>query len=79
MGAMDHVAEDRKTHLELLATIVINKVASGDVADAFAKIQKEKFDSDETTALWSLLDSKTRSALKKHGESLKTTKEAVAA
>jgi hypothetical protein len=29
------------------------------------------FDNEEKIALWGMLDSKTRSALKKHGESLK--------
>ena len=79
MGAMDMVDDERKTYLKMLAEIVTNKVATGEVADAYEKIEKEKFDSDEKTALWSLLDSKTRSALKSHGESLKPKKEMAAA
>jgi hypothetical protein len=78
MGAMDLMTDEQKTYLQLVGSIVVNKVASGDIAGAFEKIKGEKFDSDETTALWSLLDSKTRSALTKHGNALKaltTTKE----
>jgi hypothetical protein len=72
MGAMDAIEdEDRRTYIEMLGSVVIAKVAAGEVAYAHQKIKAEKFDSDETTALWSLLDSKTRAALKKHAESLK--------
>jgi hypothetical protein len=75
MGAMDEIAdEERKTYLELLGSIVIEKVKSGEAAYAYQKIQAEKFDDSEATALWSLLDSKTRAALKKHKETI-TTKE----
>jgi hypothetical protein len=70
MGAMDDVDPDRVVYLEMLASIVTNK-APTDIAGAYQQIEKEKFDAEEKTALWSLLDSKTRSALKKHGESLK--------
>lgn len=75
MGAMEFIDEERRTYIELLGSIVVNKVKDGEIAYAFEKIKGEKFDSDETGALWSILDSKTRAALKKHGESLKTTKE----
>lgn len=76
MGAMDAIEnEDRRTYIEMLASVVIAKVKVGEVAYAHQKIEAEKFDSDEKTALWSLLDSKTRSALKKHHESLKATAE----
>jgi hypothetical protein len=72
MGAMEMIEdEDRRVYLEMLASVVIAKVKAGEVGFAYDKIEAEKFDSDETTALWSLLDSKTRSALKKHHESLK--------
>jgi hypothetical protein len=72
MGAMEMIEdEDRRVYLEMLASVVIAKVKAGEVGFAYDKIEAEKFDSDEKTALWSLLDSKTRSALKKHHESLK--------
>lgn len=67
MGAMDEVEDDeRRTYLELLGSVVIAKVQAGEVAYAYEKIEAEKFDDSEKTALWSLLDSKTRSAIKKH-------------
>jgi hypothetical protein len=71
MGAMDAVEEERRTYLELLASVVQAKVTGGEVSYAYNKIQAEKFNDDESTALWSLLDSKTRAALKKHKESLR--------
>lgn len=67
MGAMDAIEdEDRRVYLEMLASVVIAKVKAGEIGFAHDKIKAEKFDSDETTALWSLLDSKTRAALKAH-------------
>jgi hypothetical protein len=72
MGAMDMIEdEDRRIYLEMLASVVIAKVKGGEVEFAFHKIEREKFDSDEKTALWSLLDSKTRTALTKYGNSIK--------
>jgi hypothetical protein len=76
MGAMDEIEdEDRRVYLEMLASVVIAKVKAGEVAFAYQKIEAEKFDDSEKTALWSLLDSKTRSAIKKHIVSLSTTQE----
>ena len=75
MGAMDSVDDERKTYLELLASVLTNKVKTGYIADAYEKLEKEKFDSDEKTALWSILDSKTRAAIKAHAETLKTKQE----
>lgn len=71
MGAMEMIEdEDRRVYLEMLASVVIAKVKAGEIAFAYEKIEKEKFDSDEATALWSLLDSKTRSSLKDHKKKL---------
>ena len=75
MGAMDSIEDERKTYLELLASVLTNKVKTGYIADAYEKLEKEKFDSDEKTALWSILDSKTRAAIKAHAETLKTKQE----
>lgn len=73
MGAMDEVEdEDRKVYLQMLASVVQAKVQAGEVAYAYQKIEAEKFDDTEKTALWSLLDSKTRSAIKKHIAALAT-------
>jgi hypothetical protein len=71
MGAMDEIEdEDRKTYLQMLASVVIAKVKAGEVEFAYNKIEGERFDDSEKTALWSLLDSKTRGLLKKHAKSL---------
>lgn len=64
MGAMDEVNEERRTYLEMLAPILIHKVKAGEVNDAYVALEKEHFDDVEKTAIWSLLDSKTRSAIK---------------
>jgi hypothetical protein len=70
-GAMDEIEdEDRKVYLQMLASVVQAKVQAGEVAYAYHKIESEKFDDSEKTALWSLLDSKTRSTIKKHIASL---------
>jgi hypothetical protein len=74
MGAMEMIEdEDRRVYLEMLASVVIAKVKAGEVGFAHDKIEAEKFDSDEKTALWSLLDSKTRSALKKYNADQRAT------
>lgn len=74
MGAMDEVEDDdRRVYLEMLGSVVIAKCKAGEVAFAYEKIRAEKFDDTETTALWSLLDSKTRAALKKHKETVAAT------
>jgi hypothetical protein len=77
MGALEEVDDpDRVLYLTMLASTVQAKVAAGDVAAAHHLIEKEKFDDTDKTALWSLLDSKTRSAIKKHIESTKEKAEA---
>lgn len=78
MGAMDDVDPDKVLYLQLLGTKVAALVQKNLVAEAYEKIQVEKFDDVDLTALWSLLDSKTRSALKKHKESLTQTEGATA-
>jgi hypothetical protein len=76
MGAMDEVEDpDRVMYLQTLGSVVIALANKGEIAAAYQKIQAEKFDDTDATALWSLLDSKTRSALKKHKETLNPTLE----
>jgi hypothetical protein len=80
MGAMEEVDDpDRVLYLQLLASTATKLVQAGEIAAAYQKIQAEKFDDVDATALWSLLDSKVRSALKKHKDILNQPKEAVAA
>lgn len=80
MGAMDELEdEERRTYMQMLASILITKVKAGDVAEAYRKLEAEKFDDTEKTALWSLLDSKTRALIKAHITTLKPVKQTEAA
>jgi hypothetical protein len=55
--------------VENLVGTVIDCFSAGQEAEAFAAIEGAGLDSDERVYLWSQLDSKQRSALKKIGES----------
>lgn len=81
MGAMEDVDDpDKVLYLQMLGTKISAMVQKGNVAEAWTKLQAEKFDDTDATALWSLLDSKVRTALKKHKETLtQPTKEETAA
>jgi hypothetical protein len=63
-GAMGEIPEDQREYLQELAIDVIAIVASGQNADAVARLDSENLDNEQKTALWTLLDSKTRSAIK---------------
>lgn len=62
--AMDTIPDDQRVYLQELAMEAIALVAEGTPRVAYEKILTEKLDSEQHTALWSLLDSKTRSAIK---------------
>jgi hypothetical protein len=81
MGAMEDVDDpDKVLYLQMLGTKISAMVQKGNVAEAWMKLQSEKFDDTDATALWSLLDSKVRTALKKHKETItQPTKEEAAA
>jgi hypothetical protein len=81
MGAMEDVDDpDKVLYLQMLGTKISAMVQKGNVAEAWTKLQSEKFDDTDATALWSLLDSKVRTALKKHKETItQPTKEEAAA
>jgi hypothetical protein len=63
-GAMDEVSAEDRQYLQELAIDVIAIVASGQNAEAVARLDSENLDNEQKTALWTLLDSKTRSAIK---------------
>jgi hypothetical protein len=71
-GAMDEMDEESKQFLKDLAMDIISDVEGGNVEDAYGKTSTLL--NEEKLALWTLLDSKTRSAIKKHSESLKGAK-----
>jgi hypothetical protein len=71
-GAMDEMDEESKQFLKDLAMDIISDVAGGHLEDAYGKTSTLL--NEEKLALWTLLDSKTRSSIKKYSESLKDKK-----
>jgi hypothetical protein len=71
-GAMDEMDEESKQFLKDLAMDIISDVAGGHLEDAYGKTSTLL--NEEKLALWTLLDSKTRSAIKKYSELLKDKK-----
>lgn len=68
-GAMESLDEESQQFIRDLAIDIIGDVTGGHMEDAHGKTSSLL--SEEKIALWSLLDSKTRSALKKYAETLK--------
>jgi hypothetical protein len=68
-GAMESLDEESQQFIRDLAIDIIGDVTGGHMEDAHGKTSSLL--SEEKIALWSLLDSKTRSSLKKYAETLK--------
>lgn len=68
-GAMESLDEESQQFIRDLAIDIIGDVTGGHMEDAHGKTSSLL--SEEKIALWSILDSKTRSALKKYAETLK--------
>lgn len=68
-GAWEAESEESQAFLQGIADEVVARMI--DPADAADYLQSQNLDSEEKTALWTRLDSKTRSALKKAHESRK--------
>jgi hypothetical protein len=68
----DKLPTDVQTALKDIAMDVIAMISKGDVTGAFEYIEEQQLDADSKTGLWSLFDSKQRSALKQ----ISTTKKA---
>lgn len=68
-GAMEALDEESQQFIKDLAIDIISDVVGGHIEDAYGKTTTLL--SEEKVAIWTLLDSKTRSTLKKHAESLK--------
>lgn len=64
-GAWEAMNEEEQAYLQGIATQAGELLASGDAEAAHDYIQSQNLDSDEKIALWTRLDSKQRSALKK--------------
>ena len=66
-GYMEALSEERQAEIRDLAMEVIGLMDEDNVVVAFAVVENAKLPAEEKIALWSLLDSKQRSALKKQG------------
>jgi hypothetical protein len=67
-GATENIPIEELRYLEELAMELIANCEQGNTKDAWVKLESEKLDSEQKVALWTLLPSKVRSALKKAKE-----------
>jgi len=67
-GAMDNIPEDEQNYLRELAMELIAICEKEEPKTAWVKLEKENLDAEQKIALWTLLPSKVRSALKKAKE-----------
>lgn len=63
-GAWEAMSEESQAFLLKIAAEVVTRVKN-DPADAYDYVKSQHLDTDETAALWTRLDSTTRTALKK--------------
>ena len=67
-GAMDNIPPEEIQYLQEMAVELIATCEQGDPKTAWDKLEKENLDAEQKIALWTLLPSKVRSALKKAKE-----------
>lgn len=67
-GIADNIPPEEMQYLQELAVELIANVAEGNPKQALTRLDSEALEADQKVALWSLLDSKTRSAIKKAKE-----------
>jgi hypothetical protein len=67
-GIADTLPAEEMQYLQELAVEIIATVAEGNPKHVLTRMSQEKLEADQEAALWSLLDSKTRSAIKKAKE-----------
>ncbi|CAK0740888.1 DUF1071 domain-containing protein [Gammaproteobacteria bacterium] len=67
-GAMDNIPIEELRYLDELAIDLIAMCEQGDPKSAWEKLEGENLDAEQKIALWTLLPSKVRSALKKAKE-----------
>jgi hypothetical protein len=67
-GIADSIPPEEMQYLQELAVELIANVAEGNPKQALTRLDAEALEADQKIALWSLLDSKTRSAIKKAKE-----------
>ena len=64
-GAWENVPKERHEALHRIASGVIDYFSANDPEQAFAYLDEQKLENEEKVAIWTLLDSKQRSVLKK--------------
>ena len=67
-GAMDSIPEDEQNYLRELAMELIALCDGEEPKEAWAKLESENLEAEQKVALWTLLPSKVRTALKKAKE-----------
>ena len=67
-GAMDSLPEDEQIYLKELAMDLIALCEKEEPKTAWVKLEAENLDAEQKVALWTLLPSKVRSAIKKAKE-----------
>ena len=67
-GIADTIPPEEMQYLQELAIELVANVAEGNPKQALTRLDSEALEADQKVALWSLLDSKTRSAIKKAKE-----------
>ena len=67
-GATDNIPEEELQYLQEMAVELIAMCEQGDPREAWVKLEGENLDDQQKIALWTLLPSKVRSALKKAKE-----------
>lgn len=65
MGELEGLPADQQQYIRDLAMEAIAMVNTGKAADAVRRIDSENLDDSQKMGLWSLLDAKTRAAIKK--------------
>jgi hypothetical protein len=71
MGAMDMLPADQQDYLRQLAVDIVEFVKEGGPMAAVKTIEDENLDDEQKIALWSVLDSKTRAAIKKAQQTMR--------
>jgi hypothetical protein len=67
-GMLEALPEDMQLDIRLVASVLPGIFEKQGIEAAFDKIESKQYENDEKVALWGLLDSKIRSALKREGE-----------
>jgi hypothetical protein len=67
-GATDNIPQEELQYLQEMAVDLIATCEQGDPKAAWVKLEGENLDSEQKVALWTLLPSKVRTALKKAKE-----------